>query len=279
MEAVRPESMQGLAEAAVGIGPHRLGHDEGGERHPSDMLNGPGWTRMIEGGPGAEPTRTGDADQDAPIQQRQCEVAGASAWRPALRAHCSNATEAEMSMNSSSHRICSGSSGWPKPASVAMRMKPSRPRAWTPGRRGPSGRWRRFAGLPAVPSIIVANESSPRTMSDAPRATAVPYSHRHGDSAASSAGASFTPSPFTAIDPAVSSAHANQAQLVLRSCAGDQANRTQPRCEVVVAHLVEVLAREGRARRQARRIRDRRAVVKVVPRHDHRLDASARSPP
>ena len=102
-------------------------------------------------------------------------------------------------MNSSSHRICSGSSGSENPASVAMSRKPSNA-TWVETRKT-----RPFWTLAMIrrPSRMakprVAKESSLSTRSDAPLATAVPLPMATATSAAWSAGASLTPSPVTAI--------------------------------------------------------------------------------
>ena len=93
----------------------------------------------------------------------------------------SKATDVDRSMNSSSHRIWRGSSGWDIPARVAMRMKPSSA-TWVETRKT-----RPFWTLATIrrpsrsPYMSVANESSPRTRSDASLGHGRPTAHRHRD--------------------------------------------------------------------------------------------------
>ncbi len=117
-----------------------------------------------------------------------------------------------------------GSSGWPKPAIVAMRMNPSSA-TWVETRKT-----RPFWTLATIrrpsrrPYIRVTNESSPRTRSEASRATAVPLPMATATSAWCRAGASLTPSPVTAtVRPAV------RAASTMRSLSSGMARATTVR--------------------------------------------------
>ena len=130
---------------------------------------------------------------------------GRSAWRGGrvMRSGSggsrSKAIDVDRSMNSSIHRIWSGRRTWRSATKIVdTRMKP-RNATWVE-----TTKIRPFWTLSTIrrpsarPNIRVANESSPRTRSEASRATAVPLPIATATSAPWSAGASFTPSPVTA---------------------------------------------------------------------------------
>ena len=155
-----------------------------------------------------------------------------------------------------------------------MRMKPSRA-TWVETRKT-----RPFWTLSTIrrpsrrPYIRVANESSPSTRSAASRATAVPLPIATATSARWSAGASLTPSPVTATDPAGVARDPDEPLLLLGRRAGDDvqvgqlARRARASSQPASSVAGDDLGRVEAGLRAAIAA----AVARMVAGHDDRLD-------
>ena len=179
-------------------------------------------------------------------------------------------------MNSSIHRIWSGSRTWRSATKIVeMRMKP-RNATWVE-----TTKTRPFWTLSTIrrpsarPYISVANESSPSTRSDASRATAVPLPIATATSAPWSAGRVVHPVAGDRHDPVVGARRAHEAQLLLRRRAGDDVQVGQLRGEPRRRPSRDLLAGDDRVGVEARLAGDRGGRPGVVAGDDDDLDPGA----